>query len=152
MTHMPATGTEHVDSPPAEDRTADTARIACPLRVLCVDDSVPIIRILRIGLESAGHKADCFTSAVDVRDRFSTDPIPYDVAVTDHEMPGMSGLELVRFLRARSFSGGILVYCSPLDAADAAAYRDAGVSLFLSKPAELSHVLSAVERAAPARR
>lgn len=125
----------------------DTKR---PLRVLCVDDDEQITRVLQIGLTCVGHQADFATGAFVWLEQLSGDTISYDVIVTDHEMLGMTGLEFVRCLGERSFRGGILVYCSPLDSAVASAYRQAGVSRFLAKPAELEHFLSAVEAAAPA--
>jgi YesN/AraC family two-component response regulator len=48
----------------------------------------------------------------------------FDVVITDHRMPRMSGLELVRQLRKRAFNGKILVLSAHLSDEDIKAYED----------------------------
>jgi DNA-binding response OmpR family regulator len=76
--------------------------------------------------------------------RLSSDPSPYDVIITDNEMPHLSGVELVRELRRRSFRGKIMVLSGNLTAEIRALYEQMKVDVILDKPFdvhELRHTL-----------
>ena len=67
--------------------------------ILAVDDSLSIRQTVRLTLTMAGYEvseADSGQSALDACDNAS-----FDVVVTDLNMPGMDGIELIRRLRAR---------------------------------------------------
>ena len=59
---------------------------------------------------------------------------PFDVVITDHRMPRMTGLELVRQLRAKNFGGKILVLSAHLSDEDIRAYEELRVDMMMSKP------------------
>ena len=61
-------------------------------RILIVDDDPIVIRIMRMGLESAGFTVESATNGADCLLRLSEE-VP-DFIVTDIEMPEMSGKEL----------------------------------------------------------
>ena len=69
---------------------------------------------------------------------------PFDVIITDHRMPRMSGLELVRRLRARQFTGKILVLSAHLSDEDIQAYEELHVDMMMSKPFDFEEIQSAV--------
>ena len=68
----------------------------------------------------------------------------YDIALIDCSMPGMSGLELVRMIKARS-SMTCCVMISGYDLVDESMAKEAGVDLFLTKPIPLVKVMKAVD-------
>lgn len=72
------------------------------MKFLIVDDSRAIQTIVRRAVQSAGF-ADCeFQSASNGMEALRIlDDGPVDLVITDWHMPGMSGLELLRRLRAR---------------------------------------------------
>lgn len=77
---------------------------ADPIRVLCVEDDPGLARLLQKRLERAGFLVDI---ALDGVNEFAKHPIwNYDVLAVDHNMPGKSGLELIREL---SLSGNLPV-------------------------------------------
>ena len=70
-----------------------------PRKILAVDDSLSIRQTVRLTLTMAGYEvseADSGQAALDACDKAS-----FDVVVTDLNMPGMDGIELIRCLRAR---------------------------------------------------
>ena len=70
-----------------------------PRTILAVDDSLSIRQTVRLTLSMAGYEvseADYGQAALDACDKAS-----FDVVVTDLNMPGMDGIELIRRLRAR---------------------------------------------------
>lgn len=58
----------------------------------------------------------------------------FDVVITDHHMPKIGGLELVRELRAQAFGGRIYVLSGALDANDRREYETLGVDGIAAKP------------------
>jgi DNA-binding response OmpR family regulator len=65
--------------------------------------------------------------------------------LTDHDMPQMNGLELVRQLRAESYEGRIIVMSGRLNVADSHRYAEFGISGFLQKPFQMSALRSLLD-------
>lgn len=66
--------------------------------------------------------------------RMAGDPNPFDVVITDNNMPGVSGLELVRQLRDQEFPGKIMVLSAHLSTEVRAGYEALGVDAMIEKP------------------
>src|SRR3954463_7890557 len=68
-------------------------------RVLIVEDEEPLTLLLRYNLESEGYEVDCVARGdeADIRLR---EQLP-DLVVLDWMLPGLSGIELCRRIRAR---------------------------------------------------
>ncbi len=79
--------------------------------------------------------------------------IRFDLLITDHSMPGMTGVELVQRLREESFRGKIMVLSAHLSAEIRAAYEALAVDAMMSKPFDVSraarHGHAACERDRP---
>ncbi len=69
---------------------------------------------------------------------------PFDVVITDHRMPRMTGLELVRQLRAQNFGGKILVVSGHLSDEDIRAYEELSVDMMMSKPFDFDELQQAM--------
>lgn len=70
-----------------------------PLNVLVVDDDLLIQMALADMVCELGHAARAVNSAQEALDRVVAGEA-VDLVITDHAMPGMTGLELARKLRA----------------------------------------------------
>ncbi len=70
-----------------------------PSKVLIVDDDRDILKVLLYGLESYGFQVSTCESAKEAQ--LTAMAEVFDYVLTDHEMPGMDGVELVRWLRHR---------------------------------------------------
>jgi CheY-like chemotaxis protein len=117
-------------------------------RIFCVDDDPVTQRIFTVALMRPGWCVECACSGYDAMTRFTSDRRGFDVLVTDHAMPGMSGLELLQRLRERGFDGGAVVVSAHVRPADAAAYRAAGATAVFTKPVDLGALRRAVEQIA----
>lgn len=114
--------------------------------VLIVDDDTALGEMLRCRLLRHGWSAEARTSAADAL-AFLEQESP-DVIITDIDMPGMSGLELCR--RVRAGNRGIpVVVTTALGGLDTAldALR-AGAWEFVTKPFDVEQILVTLERAA----
>ena len=69
---------------------------------------------------------------------------PFDVVITDHRMPRMGGLQLVRQLRTQNFGGKILVLSAHLSDEDIRAYEDLSVDMMMSKPFDFDELQQAM--------
>jgi len=69
---------------------------------------------------------------------------PFDVVITDHRMPRMTGLQLVRQLRAQNFGGKILVLSAHLSDEDIRAYEELNVDMMMSKPFDFDELQQAM--------
>jgi len=78
---------------------AETRGEMVPLNVLVVDDDLLIQMALADMVGELGHVAKAVTSAQEALDRILAGEA-VDLVITDHAMPGMTGLELARTLRA----------------------------------------------------
>lgn len=106
--------------------------------VLAVDDSVAMRHILEATLVSAGFQA---TLAEDGRDALrkaveATATGGFNLILTDHNMPGLTGLELIRALRELSpyVDTPILLLTTEDSDRFKEAARNAGASGWLLKP------------------
>jgi two-component system chemotaxis response regulator CheY len=90
--------------------------------------------LLEIVLGRDGHKVDSVGDGQLALDMLQKDLTAYDVVITDHHMPSLSGLELVGRLRALKFPGKIIVFSSELSTEVDAAYRGHQVDHILPKP------------------
>ena len=69
-------------------------------RILVVEDDVHILRIVTIWLKRNGHEVTEATDGQQARDLLADQSVEgFDLVVSDINMPGMSGIELVRWLR-----------------------------------------------------
>ncbi|SDV46645.1 response regulator [Chitinasiproducens palmae] len=123
-------------------------------RVLAVDDSTSMRLILEATLVEAGYDA---TVAVDGRDalaRAVAASAPFDLVLTDHNMPGLTGLELIAALRelAPYATTPILLLTTEEGDGFKARAREAGASGWLLKPLDpqlLTDVLAQLLAPAP---
>ncbi len=98
-------------------------------------------------LERAGHQVESVADGQEAWDRLSANPADYDFVVTDHQMPNLSGLELVEKLRATGFAGKIIIQTCQLTAPEEDAFRALAVDRILRKPGELLQLVEIVNTA-----
>ena len=115
-------------------------------KILVVDDSITMRQMVTLTLEKAGHTvaaADSGTTALKVveKERF-------DLVITDLNMPGMNGLELIKELRMRQAtrSKPILVLTTEIDTEKKAAGRAAGATGWIVKPFDPAALLEVLPR------
>jgi CheY-like chemotaxis protein len=91
-------------------------------------------QLLEVVLGRDGHKVESVSDGNLALDLLKNDPTAYDVVITDHHMPTVSGLELVARLRAMNYKGRIIVFSSELSEEVDATYRHHKVDFILPKP------------------
>lgn len=103
------------------------------LRILYADDMRELRDVARIAFSRDGHSIECVDDGQDALARLAENPA-FDLIITDHHMPKLNGLELVRCLREQAFPGKIMVFSSELSETVAREYRQKRVDQILYKP------------------
>lgn len=119
------------------------------MRILIVEDNPRISGFLRKGLEEEGYVVETSGDGDEAFDRARSER--FDAAVVDVMLPGRSGIDLVRDLRAESNALPILLLTALGRAEEKVRGLDAGADDYLTKPfdfIELSARLRALLRRA----
>jgi len=103
------------------------------LRILYADDLRELREVARISFSRDGHGIECVEDGLVALRRVQADPA-FDLVITDHHMPHLSGLDLVSALRELPFAGKIAVFSSELSHEVAERYRQLNVDRILFKP------------------
>lgn len=110
-------------------------------RILLVDDDERIRTVMMEILHLFGHEAESVASGEEALAAF--DEARHALLITDHDMPGMQGAELIQTLRRRCPSPPIIA----LTGADAEEeLLAAGAIEILKKPCDILKIKQAVER------
>ena len=116
------------------------------LRILGVDDEPLIGESIAFALEGPHRK---IVVAKDGREALALAAREkFDVVITDHRMPRAGGLELVRKLRERKYTGKIVVLSGHLSPDNIGTYEELAVDEVVSKPldsGELRELIAALE-------
>ncbi len=107
-------------------------------RVLVVDDDRLVRMTLRLKLEGEGFAVDEASSAEEASQLLCT--YGYDLVVTDLELGGGSGIEVVRHAKALDAHVGVIVLTASAENAEAREAVQAGASAVLLKPYRLAEV------------
>lgn len=125
-------------------------RAVCPvkkkLRILAVDDEPIIGESIAYVLEAPHRKIAVARDGLEALTMAAKEK--YDVVITDHRMPRSGGLELVKKLRQRDYTGKIVVLSAYLSPEHIGTYEELKVDEIVSKPfdsAELREVIAGLE-------
>jgi two-component system, OmpR family, response regulator PhoP len=117
------------------------------VRVLVVEDEVAIRDVLKADLSAAGYSVDL--AADGEEGLYAAIEYPIDVAIIDLGLPKLSGFELIRQLRARGKTYGVLILTARDRWQDKVEGLSAGADDYVAKPfhfAEVQARLSALLR------
>jgi CheY-like chemotaxis protein len=103
-------------------------------RILIVDDDGTTVEGLRLLLVSDGYEVAAHSRAADAL--AALEHGRYDAVITDLEMPGVHGLEVVRAARATSPEAVILVVSAYNASPATVAARAAGAARCFAKPVQ----------------
>jgi len=120
--------------------------------VLYAEDLRDLRELMRLILQRAGYEIETVADGAEALRRLHAPRADFDLLITDHHMPVLNGLELVRQLPAIPFRGKIIVFSSEIDPAVHREYHRLGVALILAKPIRpeaLRQVLAQLLSAAP---
>jgi CheY-like chemotaxis protein len=114
-------------------------------RIAVVDDDRNIVLLLAYNLQSAGHEVSVIVSGNSAVDELArANP---DLVILDWELPGLSGIEVLRQLRERLAPRRIpvIMLTGRSDRDDKRRAIGTGADIFLSKPFAISELMHHVD-------
>jgi two-component system copper resistance phosphate regulon response regulator CusR len=122
------------------------------MRVLVIEDDRKVASFIQTGLGQEGYSVDVLNDGEDAGEQARA--IDYDDVVLDLMLPGRSGFQVLRDIRARKASLPVLILTAKDSLEERVTGLDAGADDYMTKPfalAELSARLRALLRRGSAR-
>ena len=120
---------------------------SAPMRVLVIEDDRKVAHFIQSGLEQEGYAVDLLYEGTAAGEQAAV--VDYDAVVLDVMLPGRSGFQVLRDLRARRAFLPVLILTSKDSVEERVTGLDAGADDYMIKPfalAELSARLRALLR------
>lgn len=130
---------------PASDQARCGARPAH--RILVVDDDAFIRQLSAEVLVSSGYLADAAEDGAVAWQALNTDS--YDLLITDHNMPKVTGVELVRKLRAAHMALPVILASAAMPTEELNRYPLLRIDATLLKPFTVAMLLETVQEVLP---
>ena len=121
----------------------DTKRGNASARILLVEDDASISDVVSSAMQSEGHACRCAYSGTEAKLLVESGE-PFDLAICDLMLPGMSGEDVVALIRSKS-SAPILVTSAKAQVIDRVTLLRMGADDYLVKPFDLDELVARVE-------
>jgi two-component system copper resistance phosphate regulon response regulator CusR len=108
------------------------------MRILVIEDDVKVANFIQAGLQQEGHAVDVLHDGAKAGEQALA--IDYDAVILDVMLPGRSGFQVLRDIRARKASLPVLMLTAKDSVEDRVAGLDAGADDYLAKPFALAEV------------
>ncbi len=115
-------------------------------RILVVDDEDILIELNTQRLNRLGYEVVATTSSVHALDLFRKEPDKFDLVLTDHTMPNLTGMDLAMELLKIKATIPIILCTGHSETVSPEQARDAGVKAFLMKPLAKQELAQVIRR------
>ena len=112
--------------------------------VLCVDDEPGVLNAVRRSLRDEPYEVITAGSSEEALGWL--DEIPVDLVISDQQMPGMLGTELLKEVRKRSPDTALALLTGIRTPATVLRGLEAGAETFLYKPWDEDHLVETIRR------
>ncbi|MCF2558278.1 MAG: response regulator transcription factor [Bacteroidales bacterium] len=112
-----------------------------PIRILIVEDEVPISRLLETSLTQAGYQCTCAFDGAGCADLLETQR--FDLVLLDVMLPGADGFELLPY--AREYGAPVIFITARSDVKDRVRGLKLGAEDYITKPFSIEELLARVE-------
>lgn len=108
------------------------------MRIVIIEDNETLANAIAYRLRDRGHAADVLTNGAEGDAFLARDGA--DLVVLDINLPGLSGLEVLRAMRARGEGTPVILLTARSDTRDRVTGLDAGADDYLVKPFEMDEL------------
>jgi CheY-like chemotaxis protein len=129
--------------------TLMTGPVFPPRRILVVDDEPLVCDAVKMMLDFDGHQVRTASSGKEALAMLQEEP--FDLVITDFEMPGMKGDELAAAIKARTPQQPVLMITAYAEMLKASGNPLTGADLLISKPFLLEDLREAIAKVTPGR-
>lgn len=113
--------------------------------ILVADDEPAVALAIKSALKFCGFAVLTVPNGQAALDHVQAEPERFSAVLSDHNMPGIGGLALVRGLRALAYPGRIVIISAYLSRDIEAQYEALGVDQIVSKPFNIERLRIALE-------
>lgn len=117
-------------------------------RVLCVDDEPVMREVLGLLLRRNGYDVQTSVDGLAALRLLEQDGTTWDVIITDNQIPGLTGIEMVERLRANGYNGRIIVYSSSIGGDSTELRESLRIDAIVTKGGPVSELLGALDAVA----
>ncbi len=142
------------EAPPVQPAQAGAeARIAAAAtatgqRILYLDDDEALVSLMKRLLARQGYRVSGFVDQREALDALRADPNAFDLVITDYNMPGMSGLDVAREVRALRTDLPVAIASGFIDEALTTQAAEVGVRDLIFKATAVDEFCATVQRLA----
>ena len=144
----PLTPGQDTSAAVASETAEEGARAAGSRHILYLDDDESLVFLVKRLLERKGLRVSAFIDQGEALAALRADPGAFDLVLTDYNMPGMSGLDVAREVRAIRAGLPVAIASGFIDEALHAAASGAGVRELIFKADAVDEFCSVVQRLA----
>lgn len=112
------------------------------MRILLVEDDAMIGEAVRLGLKKQGMTVDWVKDGVSAKAALAAEP--FDLVLLDLGLPGMDGLQVLRYARSSGKKVPILILTARDSVTDRIKGLDAGADDYIVKPFDLNELAARV--------
>jgi len=116
---------------------------ARPHGILVAEDDAQVRRISTFVLSDAGYQVDAAEDGAVAWDRLQLKS--YDLLITDHNMPNMSGIELIKKVRAARMALPVILISGTMPEDELKAHAWLQINATLPKPCDIVKLLRTVK-------
>jgi DNA-binding response OmpR family regulator len=104
------------------------------LHILLVDDEAEIATLVASVLQRSGHAVDVAADGEAALAFLNEKPGQYQLVITDSNMPGVSGIQLVEHLRKTNFTGKVILLSGYVTSELQDVYQSLNIDRIIEKP------------------
>ena len=113
-----------------------------PKKILVADDEPGLRMVVESEIARAGYSVVCLSNGVEAISRLSKER--YDLAILDINLPGKSGLEVLKFIRDKNLSTRVLMITGFDSLSNAIKAVRMGADDYIPKPFDGGYLLASV--------
>jgi CheY-like chemotaxis protein len=117
------------------------------IEVLVADDEPAVALAIKSALRFCGYSVATVPDGKAALEAIQAEPGRFALVLSDHNMPGVGGIALVKALRVIGYGGRIVILSAFLTDENRAQYMDLSVDQILSKPFNIERLRTALDRA-----
>jgi FixJ family two-component response regulator len=122
-----------------------SAMIVSPRRIAILDDDQSVRTAIGRLLKTAGMNVVSYASSMGLLNSIETEP--FDCVVLDLQMPGMSGMDVLRYFRHADIRTPVVIITAHDEIGSPAACLAAGAAAYLRKPLDADELIRAIGKA-----
>lgn len=113
-------------------------------RILCVEDDADVCSMIQTLLGFLGYEVLVAGTLADALNSIEAEQ--FDLYLLDYWLPGGSGVDLCRNIRAAGLAAPIIFYSAAAYEEDKRKALEAGADVYLVKPAEVNKLVETIQR------